>query len=217
MSWAIITPTVGNVLHNVKSWATVPVIEGGINPHDRSRGYLAAKALADTDAELFLWVDNDNIVQPDQARHLIQSAREHDADIMAGVYVCRHAAANGKIALSFTPEPNPGDDPAQRIAFGQDGKVMKIVACGFGVVVTHRRIFSHPIAPEVDYTDWDERTVSGRAWFLPVVRGRSHLGEDRSFCTRLREQTRARMFVDTRIVVEHRGYHLADLVPAEGI
>lgn len=209
----IISLVWGEVLtaHRAASWEGWTTISGGLSPHDRSRGYMAARAL-ETDAELFLWLDADTAVTPGQAEHLVASAREHDADIMAAVYPCRHAARRNQVALSISPAIQPGSSSA-RIGFGEHGSVIPIHATGFGCVVTHRRVFAHPIAPQVDYVGHDGDRHEGRAWFLPLVRGREHLGEDRSFCVRLNEAVPSvRMLADTRISVDHAGYRAEDLL-----
>jgi hypothetical protein len=210
----IIAPLWGKpqTTHRAEEWATVPVITGGLSPHDRSRSYLAARALTESDAEHLVWLDDDMEVGPEHVERLLTSAREVDADVMSGAYCCRHAAAHGKVALSFNAIRTPGMPDEVRIGFGEAGGIFPINACGFGIVATHRRVFEIPMAPEADYTDHEGRTFSGRAWFLPLVRQRDHLGEDRSFCTRLFETGTARMFVDTRVTISHAGYRIEDML-----
>lgn len=212
MSYIVIAPTFGTTRgdchHNAWGWGN-PVIDGGISPHDRSRGMLAGKALQlreelrpSGSIDYALWIDFDIGATKEEADRLVEQAVKWDADMMTGIYVCRHYARRGKLALNVNLQ-QPGD-----LHFGPGGEVKAIVACGFGFVVTRLDIFEDMISPRVRYDG-----VDAKAWFLPLVRGLDHLGEDRSFCVRLREQKpRARMFADLSNCVPHDRFMVHQLL-----
>lgn len=189
----------------VEEWG-YPVLSDSLSPHDRSRSYLASRAMA-SDAEVFLWVDADTGATKEQAYDLIDSLSDHDVGLMTGVYVCRHEAELGNVALNFNPVIEKGK--FLDIRFYEHGGVHAIHACGFGFVATTRELFEAVKAPPARYVARDGSVWKGRAWFLPEMQGEDHLGEDRSFC--LRAQS-FQMAVDTRICVHHDGYTLKGLL-----
>lgn len=209
MKIAIISPIQANdPLTNVWDWG-LPVLQDGLSPHDRSRSYLASRALDDfPEAEAFLWIDDDTEATPDQAEALVKVMEEDGSDLVTGVYVCRHAAKQNKLALNFNLRYESGER-RRSVNFGSAGGVYPITACGFGFVLTHRRLFERDDAPEANYFANDGGLYEGRAFFIPLVQGKQHLGEDRSFCAR---NQGARMMVNTRVCVGHAGHTLESVL-----
>ncbi len=211
---AIIQPVQGRTPStDTRDWAPdspFDVLMDGLSPHDRSRSYLISRALIEfPEAEAFLWIDDDTEATRDQADALALTMEADGSDLVTGVYVCRHAAKRGRLALNFNVRFNGEHD--MTLAFGEGGSPYPIVACGFGFVLTHRRMFERSDAPRANYTNNEGKTFPGRAYFLPLVHDGEHLGEDRSFC--LRNQG-ARMLVDTRVCVGHAGHTLKSVLEA---
>lgn len=210
------TKKIEETAHRCDKWG-VPFYHGGISPHDRSRGLMTAMALEISADERnppthLVFIDDDVEATREMVERLVQSAIEFDAELMTGVYVCRHEASRGKIAMNFSWKG------FGQLALGDDGSVVPIWGCGFGLVVVHRRAFEVPFVefcvPDVEYRETlDGRPYEGRAWFLPCVRGRQHLGEDRSFCARLSEQGGS-LYCDTRVLAKHGGYGVLETITA---
>lgn len=196
-------------LTDITGWG-IPFLMGGLSPHDRSRSYLISRALIENpDAEVFVWIDDDTECTKEQVLDLVSSLDADGADLVSGVYVCRHAAEHGRLALNFNIKGDPSMGARIDLSFYEDGDRYPIVACGFGFVATHRRMFEPADAPAAVYEAKDGSLWKGAAYFFPLMQGLNHLGEDRSFC--LRNQG-ARMMVDTRLCVGHAGHTLRGLI-----
>jgi GT2 family glycosyltransferase len=198
-----------------------------LSPHDRSRSFLAALALR-TSYDWFLWLDDDmwQTSEPFEKGYaeadveaLFEAAKAtHDCVLMSGVYVCRHAADNGSLAVNFNPYFMPGE-PGMNLEFYEAGRVQRIVGCGFGFCFTHRSLFEAMDAPKAHYEDMmyapkgTETWADGKACFLPIVDEHgNHLGEDRSFCYRVGQQGLGKMYVDTRRVAYHAGHDVKSVI-----
>jgi GT2 family glycosyltransferase len=168
--------------------AGAPVVSLAASPHDRARGMIAAKAL-ETGCEWLVWVDSDMVCTLAEVASLAATGEAHGFDLVTGVYICRHLAAEGKRAFNFSPEVG-GD-----FQMGTAGGLYPILSCGFGAVAVRRSVFERIDAPACEY---------GKAWFLPMVHQGYHLGEDRSFGVRAK-QAGCEMYVDTRVMVGHEG------------
>jgi hypothetical protein len=167
------------------------VVELHESPHDRCRGMLTAKAL-ETGAEWQVWCDDDQVGTIDQAIGLIATAEQVGADLMTGVYVCRHLAATGAMAMNFWPLVGG------QFSIGDGGGPYPIVNCGLGFCAIRSSLFGKVQAPAAEY---------GPAWYLPEVIGGRHAGEDRSFGTRA-HQSGCQLYVDTRVLVGHEGFRV---------
>ncbi len=196
----------------------IPVLQDGLSPHDRSRSYLASRALDEDEfpgIEAFLWIDDDTEATTRDVVRIIKAMEEEGADLVTGVYPCRHAAERGEIALNFNLRFCPGEE-MMSLKFEGAGGTYPITACGFGFCLTHRRIFEElqvaAVVPQAQYTAHDGGLYDGFAYFLPCVEGYAHLGEDRSFCSRIQN---SRMLVDTRICVGHNGHTLRKLIDGQ--
>jgi len=164
------------------------VVQLSASPHDRARGMIASQALA-TGADWLIWCDDDQVATFDQAIGLVATAESMGADLMSGMYVCRHLAERGEMAPNFSPRVGG------KFTIGEGGGPYPITSCGFGFVAVHRRVFEKIDAPVCEY---------GKAWFLPLVEDGYHLGEDRSFGVRA-DRAGCQLYVDTRCLVGHVG------------
>lgn len=165
----------------------------GISPHDRCRSQLLSSIRKDT--EIVVFVDDDQTFHAGNVLSLVRSLRDAPtADLMTGVYCCRHEAERGRLALNFNPLAGG------ELKLGDGGSVVDVAACGFGFVALRTANLGDIDAPAAFYGEG----VEGKAYFLPVVENFIHLGEDRSFCVRAR-QAGWRLCADTSIVVGHTG------------
>lgn len=187
-------------------------LSDAISPHDRSRCYLAARALEEfPNAQAFMWVDDDMMPTAEQIAELMSGWTDlrllgHKAFALTGVYICRHYAERGALAFGFNPLVTPGCE--ETIAFGPTGGIHEATGFGFGFCIVSREVFIQMKAHDAEYdTPFDSTKYQGKAWFQPEVIDRNHLGEDRSFCYRMGTQG-MKMFVDTRILVTHAGWKL---------
>lgn len=200
-----VTNTVGSICYCFPTWgglnesmselkrhavgAGAAVVTLSASPHDRARGMIAAKAL-ETGCEWLVWLDADMVLTLSEAASLAATGEAHGFDLVSGVYVCRHLAAEGKLAFNFSPKIG-GEFQMGPV----HGGTYPITSCGFGCVAVRRSVFERIDAPECEY---------GKAWFLPLVHGGYHLGEDRSFGVRA-DAAGCEMYVDTRVLVGHEG------------
>lgn len=176
---------------------------GGTSPHDRSRGMLQARALQ-TDADAFFWIDDDIKATREQCVDLANRfVAAQPAKTFTGIYVCRHQARMGRLALNvnfITPKEGNLD-----VSFGPSGGIYPITSHGFGFCIVSRACLDEMEVPRCEY----EKGIPAKAWWLPEVVGGLHLGEDRSFTWRVSKTTVGvwnLMLADTRICVEHDGW-----------
>lgn len=184
----------------------MPAFVGGTSPHDRSRGMIQARAMK-TDAEAFFWIDDDIRATQEQCLSLVDSfiMRSSLTKTMTGIYVCRHLALRGLVALNvnFLP-PNEGEI---NVEFGPSGGVHPVTSHGFGFCIVSRKCLEEMEAPRCEY----EPGVPAKAWWIPEVVEGFHLGEDRSFTWRVNTQFNPKfytMLADTRVCVEHAGWEV---------
>lgn len=162
---------------------------------DRVRSHLASRALL-TEHEWWVWLDADMVVEARQVEALLAEARARDLTWLAASAVCR-----GSLDVNVRPL-----DGAP-VAFGSDGGVIELAKGAVACAVTHRRLFETlaPTLPEVDYEDdATGEMFPGRPFFWPLVRDRTHYGEDYSLALRAREAG-IRVWCDTRVKVGHLG------------
>lgn len=162
---------------------------------DRVRSHLASRALH-TDHEWWIWLDSDMVAPAEALLQLVDVAKEHGVAWLAASAVCR-----GSMDLNI--RPLHGTD----VVFGPDGGLVEVAKGALACAVTHRRLFEALAKnlPEVDYTDdASGERFTGWPFFLPVVRDRTHYGEDYSLALRAREAG-FRIWCDTRFRVGHNG------------
>ena len=174
---------------------------------DRVRCHLASKAYH-SEHDWWIWVDSDMLVRPQDFEALIASAVEAKATIMGVPAVTR-----GKRELNLAPV-----DPSQPMLLGAQGGVYEVVKVGTAMLATHRSVYEDmwDSLPECDYID-DEtgETFEGRPFFHPLIRNRTHYGEDFTFCLRARDAGH-RVYVDTRIQIGHEANTVLTWADAQG-
>lgn len=194
--WCALVPSSGGIsweLARTLEKAGLPIISESWSPHDRARGRHAALA-RQRGFEFALWVDDDQTPTVEDCRRLMTGLEQMPGvDLLTGVYVCRHLAAEGKLGFNFNPAVGG------ELRIGKGAPTIPIVACGFGFVAMRLASLSRVPAEPCRYDG-----VEGAAWFLPMVQAGEHLGEDRSFCVRAREAGWD-MRADCSVVVGHRG------------
>lgn len=166
---------------------------------DRVRSYLASEALLlEPRHDWWFWVDSDMWADSEaEVDALLASAQEWDAALMSAASVCR-----GSHELNVRPADS------RPLRLGPAGGVVECEKAAFAFAVTHRRFFEAliPDLPEVDYRDDGTGQVfTGYPFFHPLIRNRTHYGEDYSCCLRARDAG-LRLYADTRI----RNYHAAE-------
>jgi hypothetical protein len=163
---------------------------------DAVRSVLATRALLAGPYKWWLWLDADISLTPQNAVRLIESAKQHDADMMAASYVTKSKDARHTVVW-------PDD---KEHVYGLDGEVYPMQHCGFGATVTHRRLFERLAAVMPPVKFMGDKFI-GRAFFMPMISpSNCYLSEDYAFCRRARQlDPPARMFCNTRIRVGHIG------------
>lgn len=196
----------------MKSGATV-MESHGLGLIDRVRSELASRAL-ETEHEWWLWLDADMAAPPGEIQSLVDSARRSTADLLLAPYQTKERPSVPALVYDHEHPEWPTRE-RREVVHGRYGYLYPIRRCGFGATMTRRSLFERVAAtlPEVDLRGCK------RAWpfFLPMLQGRSYLGEDYSFCERALA-VGARMFADSRIRVGHVGryvYTWEDASPRE--
>lgn len=195
--------------------AGYPLVIGGLSPHDRSRSYLVSRALEEyPSAEAFIMLDDDTEVGLEEVNALVTSydhvVKNHEGMVASvnGVYFCRHQAARGIMAPSVSFDLRDFPQARLDIPFFQHGGVFKVFGAGAGFGIVNAEVFHLMDAPAAIYDDLEGGSYEGKAWYLPLVHAKQHLGEDRSFCHRILHQQLGQQFVDTRLLVPHAGWRL---------
>lgn len=179
-----------------RGWAVMRAF-GGIGI-DRVRSQLASKALLGQH-EWWFWLDSDMVGHADGVEQLLASAKEWQAPLMCAASVCR-----GSHELNVV-RSHPGP-----LVLGEAGGVVEIAKGAFAYSVSHRSLFERiaETLPEVDYTDDATGDVyPGAPFFWPLVRCRTHYGEDYSMSLRARDAG-MRLYCDTRVRNWHAGEEL---------
>lgn len=174
---------------------------------DRVRCHLASKALQ-SKHDWWVWVDSDMVLNPGDLEALVVSAIETKATVMGAAVVTR-----GKRELNLAPM-----DPSQPMLLGAKGGVYEVTKVGTALLATHRSVFADmwDTLPECDYVDDESgETFEGRPFFHPMIRNRTHYGEDFTFCLRARDAGH-RVYVDTRIGVGHEAATVLTWADAQG-
>ena len=157
---------------------------------DRVRSHLASQAMMlEPREDWWFWIDSDMAAPVEAVDLLLASAREWNAPLMSAASVCRNSHD-----INVRPtDPRP-------ITLGPAGGVVEIEKGAFAFAWTHRRLFEAVGArlPDVDYRDDGTGDVfPGKPYFMPLVRNRTHYGEDFSLSLRARDAG-LRLYADTR-------------------
>jgi hypothetical protein len=109
---------------------SVPVLrEYGITCVDQARSILLERALA-TDADVFLWIDDDIAFDPKYVAQLAERCRDGAYDVLGVAYARR--LAKGGMSVRFTPE-------TKVVRFFQPG-TQEVVSLGFGFTAMRRAV-----------------------------------------------------------------------------
>jgi hypothetical protein len=162
---------------------------------DMARNRLATDALAEGFEEL-MWIDSDIAFEPQSVDRL----RSHGLPVACGLY-----PKKGERALSS--QLLPGTD---RLVFGQGGGLVEIRYAAAGFLYTRREVYLE--IQRREQLPMCNRRIGQPTlpFFLPMVvpDGDDHryLGEDFSFCERLR-RCGFRIVADTTIRLQHIGIY----------
>lgn len=161
---------------------------------DKSRSYLATKALSDGYDEL-MWIDSDMVFNPDE----VEVLRAHDLPMVCGLYPMK--AKTGGLASKLLGS-------CKTLTFGPEGGLTEILYAATGFLYTKREVYTKiqekfrlPTCTGDDYGDIVP-------YFYPMIayNGTSYMymGEDISFCERAR-QCGYKIYADTTIRLAHIG------------
>lgn len=161
---------------------------------DKSRSYLATKALSDGYDEL-MWIDSDMVFNPDE----IEVLRAHDLPMVCGLYPMK--SKTGGLASKLLGS-------CKTLTFGPEGGLTEIRYAATGFLYTKREVYTRikdkfnlPICTGDDYGDIVP-------YFYPMIAydgsSYSYMGEDISFCERAR-QCGYKIYADTTIRLAHIG------------
>lgn len=149
-----------------------------------SRETLAVKAIQ-CDADYVFWLDSDMVFEPDTLARMLDTMKEHDFDILSGLYFRR--------VVPYTPvlfdKLDLEGEKADYSEFTQiPDKIFEVGGCGFGCMLMKTEVFL------------DVQSRFG-VMFTPIGRN----GEDVSFCWRARE-CGFKIYCDPSIKLGHVGY-----------
>lgn len=157
----------------------------------KMRSELAEQALR-TNASHFMWIDSDIAFDP----HNVTKLASHNQDFVSGPYFQRRSG--GKAV--FKPL-----DQSQPIILGTGGKLIELMSCGFGFVLTSREVFVR-VGKDLPILKGGFRPY----FFESLVDDNGVLdwtSEDISFCAKTRAQG-IRIFCDMSIRLFHIGSYL---------
>lgn len=148
-----------------------------------SRNDLGKMAI-ENDFDYVMWLDSDQVFDPDLLERMVKTLEENDLDFLSGVYYRRMAPYSPVLFKQLNYE----DEKASWTEFGKMPEgLIEIGGCGFGCVLMSTEVLM---------------SVQGRynTMFQPVL----GLGEDLAFCWRAR-QCGYKLMCDTSIEVGHCG------------
>lgn len=171
------------------------MIRYDVSDINKTRSYMATKALAEGYEEL-MWIDSDIVFDPNSVDRL----RSHDLPCTCGLYSLKRP--EGGIAGVLC-----GD--CKELTFGPSGGLTEIRYAATGFLHTRREVyeaikdkFNLPLCENGD--DLGDITP----YFFPMIvhdgGGYRYLGEDLSFCERIR-QAGYKIHADTTIRLGHIG------------
>lgn len=161
---------------------------------DKSRSYLATKALSDGYDEL-MWIDSDMVFNPDS----IEELRAHGLPMVCGLYPLK--SKDGGLASKMFGS-------CKKLTFGSKGGLTEIRYAATGFFYTRGEVYARikekfnlPVCKGDDYGDIVP-------YFYPMIaydgEKYSYMGEDISFCERAR-QCGYKIYADTTIRLAHIG------------
>jgi hypothetical protein len=178
----------------------------GLGLIDRVRSELASRALA-LPHDRWLWLDADMAAPASEIARLVETAIRHDADALTAIYMTKEIPS-APTCVFDTGSPHWPTPNRSSVVCGRDGYIYPVRRCGFGAIVTHRRMFERltPTLPEVGMRN----VPTGHPFFITATSETGpetpaeYLGEDYSLCERARA-TGSLIWADSRIRVGHVG------------
>ena len=160
---------------------------------DAARNQMASDALARGFKEL-MWIDADIVFDPND----VDKLRRRELPLVCGIYPKK---SRRQFACSFLPQ-------TRQVDFGIKGGVIEILYCGFGFVLTRRKVYE-TMQQQLRLPVCNQRFESPLLpYFAPWIIGEGeqawYLGEDYSFCERAR-RCGFRVMADTTIRLWHVG------------
>lgn len=190
-------------------YEVVGTINGTSGPYlDVGRNDLVLQALERTDADWFIWLDDDIEFTADAARALLDAAIDSGHDIASGPYACIDPHF-GLSICAYRLTPYDPDTHPERLAIAQlaDGRFFHPIpldACptsptevssfGAGFMATSRALLDLMRAHFAPPQPWFAEMV------VPGIDGGMWLGEDHIFCLRASHLNRQPLLVpDARV------------------
>lgn len=175
----------------------------GCSMLEMARSSLAGIALRDG-ADVVFFVDDDMVYSPIDAMRMIEEAHARKA-LVGGVASQRKPLGKMNIKLL---EPAVGAS----LTMFEGGELVEVAAVGLGIAAIDRSVFERLNQDLPEIHDLEDNMT--RPYFMTLIREGWWLGEDTSFCVRLRELN-IPIFIDTRARVGHRGlytYYIEDTI-----
>lgn len=159
---------------------------------DVGRNDLVARALSSTDADWFVWLDDDVQFTADAARTLLSTAIAMNRDFASGPYASWDPIFGPCIVAyrltAYDPDIHPDAIAPHRLSDGRFFHPIPIDACprvptdvssfGAGFMATSRKMLDHMRSMFANPQPWFAEQV------LPGIDGGMWLGEDHVFCLR---------------------------------
>jgi glycosyltransferase involved in cell wall biosynthesis len=177
---------------------------GGFPQIDVARNQMATDALCRGFDEL-MWIDTNVVFDPND----VEKLRSHNLPLVCGLYA---KESRREFACAFFSE-------TRELPFGSNGKLMEILFCGFGFVLTRRGVYEmmqqHMQLPVCNLRFGSPLVP----FFAPLVlndeEGAWYLTEDYAFCARARN-CGFRVMADTTIRLWHAGAYRFGWEDADG-
>lgn len=153
-----------------------------------SRNDLATLAIQ-MDADYVFWLDSDMVFKPDILIKMMETLKEHDLDILSGLYFRRVPPYS---PVLFEKLDIVGVESTFKEYETLPKELFEVAACGFGCVLMKTDVF------------YDVQSKFGNM-FSPI----GNNGEDVAFCWRARE-CGYKIFCDPKMICGHVGYSVVD-------
>lgn len=180
--------------------AGAPLLRSNGVPYiDHARAVLATKAIEESDAEVFMWIDHDMIFKHEDVEPMVDRLLASEYDMIGAAYSTKRPQGMivGAVAEGITG-----------ITFYRPGLV-EADALGFGFTAVRRSCFER-IAETMPQVHCG--SVNRKVWpfFHHIVDDAVYLGEDYSFCRRVKEAG-MRIAIDAEPRVWHKGSYCYSL------
>jgi hypothetical protein len=200
MKYAVCIPYFGGQDHEHLESCRVLVAQGvqifstyGCAYVDMARAALATGALEGTDAEVVMWIDHDILFNPSDVEKMVDHLIASDYDVLGSPYPMK-SPKGGMIGITL-----PG---VEEVEFFRPGLV-DAAALGMGFTAVKRSCFER-LAETLPYPHCS--AVGRKVWpfFSHIIDENMYLGEDYSFCARVRKLG-MRIGIDLEPRLIHKG------------